>query len=185
MAVTADFLMAVAVRPADEKPRIRIANVLSEKFPTREFEIPSEGDIPIDASEHEWTNYFKSGLLGVSQLLSKKKGKHFVSVGMDILCDGTVPSGGGLSSSASFVCASALAVLKANGEEKVDKKELCELAIVSERAVGVNAGGYIHMLLSSRFPLTDVQDGSSRLSLLSHWKSYLRDLQAQSGLQND
>ncbi|KAF2280261.1 galactokinase-like protein [Westerdykella ornata] len=141
MAVTADFLMAVAVRPADEKPRIRIANVQSEKFPSREFEIPAEGDIPIDASEHEWTNYFKSGLVGVSKLLAKKKGKHFVSVGMDILCDGTVPSGGGLSSSAAFVCTSALAALKANGEEKVDKKELCELAIVSERAVGVNSGG--------------------------------------------
>jgi galactokinase len=36
--------------------------------------------------------------------------------------------------------------LKANGESKVDKKELCELAIVSERAVGVNAGGYVDML---------------------------------------
>ncbi|KAF2660555.1 galactokinase [Lophiostoma macrostomum CBS 122681] len=142
MAVTADFLMAVAVRPSDERPRVRIANVLSDKFPTREFEIPTEGELPIDASEHEWTNYFKSGLRGVSQLLAKKRSKdHFVSVGMDILCDGTVPSGGGLSSSAAFVCTSSLAVLTANGETKVDKKELCELAIVSERSVGVNSGG--------------------------------------------
>jgi galactokinase len=141
MAITADFVMAVAVRPTDEKPRVRIANVQSEKFPSREFEIPTEGEIAIDASEHEWTNYFKSGLKGVSELLSKKKGKHFVSVGMDIICDGTVPSGGGLSSSASFTCTSALAVLTANGETKVDKTELCELAIVSERAVGVNSGG--------------------------------------------
>jgi galactokinase len=141
MAITADFIMAVAVRPSDEKPRIRIANLNSEKFPTREFEIP-EGEIPIDASEHEWTNYFKSGLKGVSQLLQKKRGK-FTSVGMDIICDGTVPSGGGLSSSASVVCTSALAVLNANGETKIDKKELCELAIVSERAVGVNSGGYV------------------------------------------
>ncbi|KAK5013793.1 galactokinase [Cryomyces antarcticus] len=60
---------------------------------------------------------------------------------MDILVDGTVPSGGGLSSSAAFVCASALAVMKANGDDKVDKKELVELAIVSERNVGVNSGG--------------------------------------------
>jgi galactokinase len=121
------------------QPRIRIANLNSEKFPTREFDIP-EGEIPIDASEHEWTNYFKSGLKGVSQLLQKKRGK-FTSVGMDIVCDGTVPSGGGLSSSASVVCTSSLAVLAANGEEKIDKTELCELAIVSERAVGVNSGG--------------------------------------------
>lgn len=141
MAITADFIMAVAVRPTDEKPRIRIANIQSEKFPTREFEIPAEGDLPIDASEHEWTNYFKSGLRGVLQMLTKKRGKHVVSVGMDIMCQGTVPSGGGLSSSAAFVCTSALASLAANGEERVDKKELCELAIVSERAVGVNSGG--------------------------------------------
>ncbi|KAF1842190.1 galactokinase [Cucurbitaria berberidis CBS 394.84] len=140
MAITADFIMAVAVRPSEEKPRIRIANLNSEKFPAREFEIPAEGDIPINATEHEWTNYFKSGLKGVSQLLQKKRGK-FTSVGMDIVCDGTVPSGGGLSSSASVVCTSALAILAANGEEKVNKKELCELAIVSERSVGVNSGG--------------------------------------------
>lgn len=149
MAIEADFLMAVAVRPTDEKPRVRIANVLSEKFPTREFEIPTEGEIPIDASEHEWTNYFKSGLRGVSQLLAKKRSK-FTPVGMDILCSGTVPSGGGLSSSASFVCTSALAVLTANGEKNIDKKELCELAIVSERSVGVNSGGYVLLSHLSR-----------------------------------
>ncbi|KAF2871825.1 galactokinase [Massariosphaeria phaeospora] len=137
MAITADFIMAVAYRP-DEKPRVRIANV-NPKFPSREFDIP-EGDISIDSSEHEWSNYFKSGLLGVTQLLREKRGP-FVSVGMDILCDGTVPAGGGMSSSAAFTCTSALAVLAANGEDKVDKKELVELAIVSERNVGVNAGG--------------------------------------------
>jgi galactokinase len=140
MAIEADFLMAVAVRPADEKPRVRISNVLSDKFPSREFDIPTDGEIAVDASEHEWTNYFRSGLRGVSRLLAEKRGK-FTSVGMDILCSGTVPSGGGLSSSASFICTSVLTVLTANGEKTVDKKELCELAIVSERAVGVNSGG--------------------------------------------
>ena len=120
----------------------RIANINSAKFPAREFEIPSSEEIPIDATAHEWTNYYKSGLRGVTQLLKKKRGD-FVSVGMDILCDGTVPSGGGMSSSAAFTCTSALAVLTANGENKVDKKELCELAIVSERSVGVNSGGYV------------------------------------------
>ncbi|TKA77401.1 hypothetical protein B0A49_04748 [Cryomyces minteri] len=144
MAVTADVLLAVSVNARKDGPsRVRIANVDSSKFPTREFEIPSEGEIEIDASSHEWTNYFKSGLLGASQLLAKNKNKgdHFPSVGMDILVDGTVPSGGGLSSSAAFVCASALAVMKANGDDKVDKKELVELAVVSERNVGVNSGG--------------------------------------------
>lgn len=143
MGVTADVLQAISVQPQSETPRIRIANVNPEKFPTREFEIPAEGEIPIDAESHEWTNYFKAGLRGASELLQKKRGQSgpFRSVGMDVLVDGTVPSGGGLSSSAAFVCASALAVMTANGEEKVDQKELVELAIVSERAVGVNSGG--------------------------------------------
>ena len=60
---------------------------------------------------------------------------------MSVLVDGNVPAGGGLSSSAAFVCASAVAVLRANREESIIKKELVELAIVSERAVGVNSGG--------------------------------------------
>lgn len=55
--------------------------------------------------------------------------------------DGTVPAGGGLSSSAAFVSASALAVMVANGETNINKKDLTEVAIVSERAVGVNSGG--------------------------------------------
>ncbi|KAF2761434.1 galactokinase [Pseudovirgaria hyperparasitica] len=140
MAITSDMLLAVAVRPAsDSKPTVRIAN-MNSKFPAREFEIPTEGDIPIDATENEWSNYFKAGLRGTSKLLIKRRGK-FVSVGMDVLADGSVPSGGGLSSSAAFTCASALAVMTANGEERVDKTELTELAIVSERAAGVNSGG--------------------------------------------
>jgi galactokinase len=144
MAVTADMLLAVAVRPVEHnKPNlVRLANVDPSKFPSSQFEIPAEGEIQIDSSVHEWTNYFKAGLRGASELLRKmQKNDQFVSVGMDILADGKVPSGGGLSSSAAFVCASALATLKANGEEKVDKTELTEVAIVSERAVGVNSGG--------------------------------------------
>ncbi|KAL9096650.1 MAG: hypothetical protein Q9165_001137, partial [Trypethelium subeluteriae] len=142
MAITADVLMAVALHPSNETPsKVHLSNVHPEKFPTREFEIPSKGDIEIDATTHEWTNYFKAGIRGASKLLQEKKGKDFVSIGMDVLVDGTVPSGGGLSSSAAFVCTSALAVMKANGEDAVDKTKLTELAIVSERAVGVNSGG--------------------------------------------
>ena len=74
-------------------------------------------------------------------MLKEKKGSDFQSVGLDILVDGTVPAGGGLSSSAAFVCASSLASVTANGLAHVDKTQLTELAIVSERAVGVNSGG--------------------------------------------
>jgi galactokinase len=98
--------------------------------------------VEIDASSLEWSNYFKAGLKGAAGLLREKHGE-YKPVNMEILADGTVPAGGGLSSSAAFCCASALAVLRACGEDGVGKKELTELAIVSERSVGVNSGGYV------------------------------------------
>lgn len=132
MAVTADLLLAVS--PTPSSPRIRISNT-NTKFPAREFSLPPV----IDASELEWSNYFKSGLKGALQLLEKKGIK--AETGMDILVDGCVPSGGGLSSSAALCCASALASLYANGLKDVSKTDLVNLAVVSERFVGVNAGG--------------------------------------------
>lgn len=140
MAVTVDILLAVSVQKSEGASKIRIANVQGDKFAKREFEVPSDGEVEIDSSSLEWSNYFKAGLKAAAQLLKNKSGK-FAPISMDILVDGTVPSGGGLSSSAAFVCASALAVLKASGEEVIGKKELTELAIISERSVGVNSGG--------------------------------------------
>lgn len=145
MAITADAIIAVStkvdastVRP--ETFKIQIANVQSTKFPSKEFDIPYDA-VDIDATVHEWTNYFKSGLRGAIELLRKKHGAEYKPVSMQILMDGTVPAGGGLSSSAAFTSTSALAVMVANGEKNIDKTELTELAIVSERAVGVNSGG--------------------------------------------
>ncbi|KAL2131790.1 hypothetical protein VTI74DRAFT_4591 [Chaetomium olivicolor] len=144
MAITADAILAVSTRPSEStKPgtyRVEIANVQSARFPSHTFDIPFDA-VDIDATVHEWTNYFKSGLRGAIELLRKKHGNDFKPKSMKILMDGTVPAGGGLSSSAAFVSSSALAVMVANGEKTVDKTELTELAIVSERAVGVNSGG--------------------------------------------
>ncbi|KAK4249199.1 ribosomal protein S5 domain 2-type protein [Corynascus novoguineensis] len=143
MAITADALLAVSTSPTTEDASsytIRIANVQGSKFPQHEFSLGFDA-VDIDATVHEWTNYFKSGLRGALELLRKKHGNAFKPKNMNILVDGTVPTGGGLSSSAAFVTASALAVMVANGEQTVDKTELTELAIVSERAVGVNSGG--------------------------------------------
>ncbi|KAK1067960.1 galactokinase [Friedmanniomyces endolithicus] len=142
MAITADVLLAVSVHPEESGPStVRLVNVHPQKFESKNFDIPDTGDVHIDPSTLEWTNYFKSGLSGATELLRSKRKDFKQSVGMNIQADGTVPSGGGLSSSAAFVCASALAAMKANGVDKVDKKELVEVAITSERAVGVNSGG--------------------------------------------
>ncbi|KAI4192741.1 MAG: hypothetical protein LQ350_008570 [Teloschistes chrysophthalmus] len=147
MAIAADVLIAVAVSSPEEDGGngstdavIPMLNINPHKHRPSECTVPSSGEADIDATVHEWTNYFKAGFNGAVDLL-RKENKAFSPCSMQILVDGNVPAGGGLSSSAAFVCASALAVLRANGREDVKKKELVELAIVSERAVGVNSGG--------------------------------------------
>ena len=141
MAIAADVLVAVSIAPdGPTGNKVSIKNVDSKKFKPTEFDIPSHGNIDIDSSTLQWSNYFKSGFRGAVELLQKRD-PNFTPCGMHVLIDGTVPAGGGLSSSAAFVCASALAVLRANGEKDVIKKHLVELAIVSERSVGVNSGG--------------------------------------------
>ncbi|KAL5083247.1 hypothetical protein Trisim1_001865 [Trichoderma cf. simile WF8] len=144
MAITADAIIAVSTKPAAADAttfKVSVRNVQDGKFAPGEFNVPIGSDVEIDSTVFEWTNYFKSGLRGALGLLYRKKGADFRPCDMEVLMDGNVPVGGGLSSSAAFVTASALAVMAANGESSVDKKELTELAIVSERAVGVNSGG--------------------------------------------
>ena len=144
MAIAADVLIAVSVVPratkSEAEVKVKVANLNPQKFNTGEFLVPHDGNVEIDASTLQWTNYFKAGFRGAVGLLRREDPK-FLACGMEVLVDGTVPAGGGLSSSAAFVCASALAVLRANGLKEVPKKELVELAIVSERSVGVNSGG--------------------------------------------
>lgn len=144
MAIAADLLIAVSAVPSapDSKgeSRISITNVNSGKFESAEFTVSAAGQADIDTSVHSWTNYFKAGLNG-ALLLLRKKSPEIVLQSMQVLVDGVVPPGGGLSSSAAFVCASALATLRANTADPIIKGELVDLAIVSERAVGVNSGG--------------------------------------------
>ncbi|KAJ5167924.1 Galactokinase [Penicillium canariense] len=140
-AVSVDVIMAVKVVPAGPAgTTVKIANVAPEKFPPREFSVPNNTDIEIDPKKHEWVNYFKAGLLGALKFLRKEHAGSLVPASMEILVDGNVPPGGGISSSAAFVCASALAVMKANNHN-VSKQDLLDLAVVSERAVGVYSGG--------------------------------------------
>lgn len=141
-AVSVDVIMAVKVVPAGASgTTVKIANVAPEKFPSREFNVPHETDIEIDPKKHEWVNYFKAGLLGALKFLRKQRADGpLIPASMEILVDGNVPPGGGISSSAAFVCASALAVMKANNHD-VSKQDLLDLAVVSERAVGVYSGG--------------------------------------------
>ena len=140
MAISGDVLVAINSTEASQKVKASLSNMDSKKFTSREFEFGAKDDIEIDSSTHEWSNYFKAGYQGALSLM-RSKDSSFTPRCLSVLVDGTVPAGGGLSSSAAFVCASALAVLHANISRPISKKELVELAIVSERAVGVNSGG--------------------------------------------
>ena len=143
MAIVADVIIAVHVsqnEPGAQEAKVQIANLNSGKYKPGEFTVSADGNVEIDPSTLQWTNYFKAGFRGALGLLRKQDPK-MKPCGMQVLVHGSVPAGGGLSSSAAFVCASALATLRANGLKKVSKKDLVELAIVSERAVGVNSGG--------------------------------------------
>ena len=143
MAILADILIAVSASPVDpaaKEAHFSIADIDTEKYPSAHFTIAKGGDVDIDPSNHSWSNYFKAGCKGAIELLTKTE-PSFRPHSMRVLVDGIVPAGGGLSSSAAFVCASALAVLRAHGKSDVVKRELVEIAIVSERSVGVNSGG--------------------------------------------
>src|SRR5438045_2944811 len=60
---------------------------------------------------------------------------------MKILIDGTVPTGSGLSSSAALVVSSLIASLLSSHADTLSKRKIVELAMISERNVGVNSGG--------------------------------------------
>ncbi|EEA27153.1 galactokinase [Talaromyces marneffei ATCC 18224] len=139
-AVSVDVIIAVKVVPTEgSEATVKISNVNSQKFPSREFSVPFDKGVVIDPKKHEWINYFKAGLVGALKFL-RKNNPSMKPTSLEIHLDGNVPPGGGISSSAAFVCASALAVLKANGHN-VSKEDLLDLAVVSERAVGVYSGG--------------------------------------------
>ena len=162
MAISADVLVAIKIVANSDTPKVRLTNMNSEKFPSQEWKLGRNGEIEIDASTHEWTNYFKAGMRGASKYLQERKHKDISVASMDVVVDGNVPAGGGMSSSAALVCASALAVIIANGDPDVSKQDLFDLAVVSERAVGVFSGGMDqaasifcrkdHLLACSFFP---------------------------------
>lgn len=140
-AVSVDVIIAVKVVPnTGSESVVKIANVTPDKFPSREFTVPRDTDVEIDPKKHEWVNYYKAGLVGALKFLRKEKSSSFTPTSVEVLVDGNVPPGGGISSSAAFVCASALSVMKANNHD-VTKQDLLDLAVVSERAVGVYSGG--------------------------------------------
>ncbi|CAN7117093.1 unnamed protein product [Brassica rapa subsp. narinosa] len=72
---------------------------------------------------------------------AKSKGVNIGSpVGLDVIVDGVVPTGSGLSSSAAFVCSSTIAIMAVFGQN-FEKKELAQFTSECEQHIGTQSGG--------------------------------------------
>ncbi|KAI9328022.1 ribosomal protein S5 domain 2-type protein [Zopfochytrium polystomum] len=144
MAIARDVIIAVAPA-ADEDDaapkKVTVVNINPAKYPDHTFVHSSSDIVEIDSSVHAWTNYFKCGYKGAFQVLLEDSVSDAANGrSLNILIDGNVPAGAGVSSSSALVCASALATLTAF-DHAIDKVRLTETAIRSERFAGVQTGG--------------------------------------------
>ncbi|CAD6946759.1 unnamed protein product, partial [Tilletia caries] len=96
-----------------------------------------------DEGSQRWGNYFAVAWKGLHShlppsVLSASTRPRTIS----ILVDGSIPPESSLSSSAAMTVCSSLVILEAFGARSlVDRTEMAEVAIESERLVGVNSGG--------------------------------------------
>ncbi|KAJ4819221.1 Galactokinase [Rhynchospora pubera] len=134
MAIRQD--MIVAIRKNPDSKELRIANV-KDKYPICTY--PADPDQEVDLKNHQWGHYFICGYKGFYEY-SRSKGIDVGPVSLDVVVDGTVPTGSGLSSSAAFVCSSTIAIM-AVVEKNFPKKEVAQFTCECERHIGTQSGG--------------------------------------------
>ena len=127
MAIDRSVRIAGAVR-AD---RIVTLRNTASRFPERSYVLHDA--IPA-YPDGDWGNYSKAAAHGLI------RAGHALPHGADLLVDGDIPSGAGLSSSSALVVANALALLAANATD-VPYAALAELLPRAERYVGTLSGG--------------------------------------------
>ena len=128
MAIDRHLLLAAAAR--DDR-RVRLANA-DARFAERAYQLQA-GVRRFAAGD--WGNYHKAAAQGLLSALGAD-----VLRGADVLVDGDVPPGAGLSSSSALVVGSALALL-AVSERSLAPPQLAELTAGAERYVGTQSGG--------------------------------------------
>lgn len=101
--------------------------------PVEDFEYP----------QNAWTNYFLAALDGSLKTMDTEGAVRRRAVNCQMMVDGNVPHGAGLSSSAALVVASALALWHVDSQRspEIRKLDFVGEVMVYERAVGVNSGG--------------------------------------------
>ncbi|XP_073303368.1 galactokinase-like [Primulina huaijiensis] len=139
MAIRQDTI--VAIRKCDESGAekvLKIANVNSDKYHMCTY--PADPDQEIDLKNHRWGHYFICGYKGFYDFAKSKGFDVGATLGLEVVVDGIVPTGSGLSSSAAFVCSSTIAIMAVFGADFA-KKELAQLTCECERHIGTQSGG--------------------------------------------
>ncbi|XP_058000872.1 galactokinase isoform X2 [Hevea brasiliensis] len=138
MAIRQDTIVAIRKHDAGEAQKfLRIANV-NDKYTMCTY--PADPNQEIDLKNHRWGHYFICGYKGYYEYAKSKEVDVGVPVGLDVLVDGTVPTGSGLSSSTAFVCSSTIAIMAAFNVN-FPKKEIAQLTCDCERHIGTQSGG--------------------------------------------
>ncbi|GER37011.1 galactokinase [Striga asiatica] len=149
MAIRQDTI--VAIRKVRGDKVLKIANVNNEKYSLCTY--PADPDQEIDLKNHRWGHYFICGYKGFYEYAKSEGIDIGETVGLEVVVDGVVPTGSGLSSSAAFVCSSTIAIMAVLGAS-VPKKELAQLTCECERHIGTQSGGMdqaISVMAQSRF----------------------------------
>lgn len=108
----------------------------------------------VHSGDTRWANYFKVALKGLQPHLPEHLRRAARGTVLHVLVDGSVPPESSLSSSAAMTTCSSIVILNALGaRDLVPRKEMAEVAIESERLVGVNSGGMDQSV--SIFGITD------------------------------
>eukprot|EP00252_Welwitschia_mirabilis_P002241 TRINITY_DN1214_c0_g1_i1.p1 TRINITY_DN1214_c0_g1~~TRINITY_DN1214_c0_g1_i1.p1 ORF type:complete len:503 (-),score=99.97 TRINITY_DN1214_c0_g1_i1:486-1994(-) len=138
MAIRQDNIVAICKRdPQESKKILQIGNV-SEKYPLCIY--PADPDQDIDVKNLKWAHYFLCGYKGFYEYARKEGVNVGEPVGLNVLVDGTVPTGSGLSSSAALVCSSTIAIMAAY-DMNFPKKEVAQFTCECERHIGTQSGG--------------------------------------------
>ncbi|XP_059280798.1 galactokinase [Lycium ferocissimum] len=139
MAIRQDTIVAIRKHDSNEAEKLlRIANVNSDKYSLCTY--PADPLQEVDLKNHRWGHYFICGYKGFYEYANLKGIDVGEPVGLDVIVDGTVPTGSGLSSSAAFVCSSTIAIMASIGVN-LPKKEIAQLTCECERHIGTQSGG--------------------------------------------
>ncbi|ERN03312.1 galactokinase [Amborella trichopoda] len=138
MAIRQDTIIAIRKHESEEAAKVLTISNVNDKYTTCTY--PADPDQNIDLKDHKWGHYFICGYKGYYEFAKSKGIDVGVPVGLDVLVDGIVPTGSGLSSSAAFVCSATIAIMTVFDVNFL-KKEVAQLTCDCERHIGTQSGG--------------------------------------------